>query len=75
MRAYGYPIITNCITVPTRALQPLIYGEMMIRDIRYQAAIIHNRQILLIQHREHASGRSYWLLPGGGREADETPEQ
>ena len=47
----------------------------MIRDIRYQAAIIHNRQILLIQHREHDSGRSYWLLPGGGRQADETPEQ
>jgi 8-oxo-dGTP pyrophosphatase MutT (NUDIX family) len=47
----------------------------MIRDIRYQAAIIDNGQILLIQHREHTSGRSYWLLPGGGREADETPEQ
>ena len=47
----------------------------MIRDIRYQAAIIHDRQILLIQHREHVSGRSYWLLPGGGREAGETPEQ
>jgi 8-oxo-dGTP diphosphatase len=47
----------------------------MIRDIRYQAAIIHDRQILLIQHREHASGHSYWLLPGGGREANETPEQ
>jgi 8-oxo-dGTP pyrophosphatase MutT (NUDIX family) len=47
----------------------------MIRNIRYQAAIIHDRQILLIQHREHASKHSYWLLPGGGREADETPEQ
>lgn len=47
----------------------------MIRDIRYQAAILHDRQILLIQHREHAGGRCYWLLPGGGREADETPEQ
>ena len=47
----------------------------MIRDIRYQAAIVRNRQILLIQHREHAGGRSYWLLPGGGREAEETPEQ
>ena len=46
----------------------------MIRDIRYQAAILHNRRILLVQHREHAGGRSYWLLPGGGREADETPE-
>lgn len=47
----------------------------MLRDIRFQAAILHDRQILLIQHREHASGRSYWLLPGGGREAGETPEQ
>lgn len=47
----------------------------MIRNIRYQAAIIHDRQILLIRHREHVGGRSYWLLPGGGREADETPEQ
>lgn len=47
----------------------------MIRDIRYQAAILHNRQILLIQHRKHGSGRSYWLLPGGGRETGETPEQ
>lgn len=47
----------------------------MVRDVRYQAAIIHNQQILLIQHREHASGRSYWLLPGGGREGGETPEE
>ena len=47
----------------------------MNRDIRYQAAIVHEGQILLIQHREHAGGRSYWLLPGGGREVDETPEQ
>ena len=47
----------------------------MVRDIRYQAAILHDGQILLIQHREHNSGRSYWLLPGGGREANETPEQ
>jgi len=47
----------------------------MIRDIRYQAAILHNGQILLIQHREHGNGRSYWLLPGGGRESNETPEQ
>jgi 8-oxo-dGTP pyrophosphatase MutT (NUDIX family) len=47
----------------------------MIRDIRYQAAILHNGQVLLIQHKEHGNGHSYWLLPGGGREADETPEQ
>ena len=34
----------------------------MIRDIRYQAAILHNRQILLIQHREHASGQILFLV-------------
>ena len=47
----------------------------MVRDIRYQAAILHDGQILLIQHQEHHSERIYWLLPGGGREANETPEQ
>jgi 8-oxo-dGTP diphosphatase len=47
----------------------------MMRDVRYQAAIIDDGQILLIQHREHTSGRSYWLLPGGGLEPGETPEQ
>jgi len=46
----------------------------MQRTIRYQAAIIDNHQILLIKHTQHADGRSYWLLPGGGREADETAE-
>lgn len=42
------------------------------RNIRYQGAIIKNDKILLIQHTEHASGRSFWVIPGGGREADET---
>lgn len=46
----------------------------MNRVIRYQAAILRERQILLIQHREHG-GRSYWLLPGGGREDGETEEE
>jgi ADP-ribose pyrophosphatase YjhB (NUDIX family) len=44
------------------------------RDIRYQGAIIRDDHILLIKHREHASGRSYWVIPGGGREVDETEE-
>ena len=39
---------------------------------RYQAAIFRDGEILLIKHREHASGRAYWLLPGGGIEPDET---
>ncbi len=36
--------------------------------------VIRDAHILLIQHRHHASGHSYWLLPGGGLEGDETPE-
>jgi 8-oxo-dGTP diphosphatase len=46
----------------------------MKRETRYQGAIIGNHHILLIKHCEHATGRAYWLLPGGGREADETEE-
>ena len=42
------------------------------RDIRYQGAIVQDDKILLIKHREHKSGRSYWVVPGGGREQDET---
>ena len=45
---------------------------MMNRPTRYQGAIVRGNHILLIQHREHASRRSYWLLPGGGREDGET---
>ena len=44
------------------------------RSTRYQGAVIRDHQILLIKQTEHASGRSYWLLPGGGIEADETEE-
>jgi 8-oxo-dGTP diphosphatase len=44
----------------------------MPRHTRYQGAIIENHHILLIQHREHASGRSYWVIPGGGIEPGET---
>lgn len=42
------------------------------RQIRYQGAIIQDDKLLLIRHTEHASGRSYWVIPGGGREAGET---
>jgi 8-oxo-dGTP pyrophosphatase MutT (NUDIX family) len=45
------------------------------RIIRYQGAIIREHHILLIKHTEHASGRSYWLIPGGGIEPDETEEE
>jgi 8-oxo-dGTP diphosphatase len=46
----------------------------MIRLIRYQGAIIRDHKILLIKHREHASGREYWVIPGEGREQNETEE-
>src|SRR5690242_16904610 len=46
----------------------------MQRTIRYQGAVIRDDHILLIQHRHYANGHSYWLLPGGGREGDATPE-
>ena len=42
------------------------------RHTRYQAAILRGTEILLIRHREHADGRTYWVLPGGGIEAGET---
>jgi len=34
-----------------------------------------NDHILLIRHREHASGRAYWVLPGGGPESGETEQE
>lgn len=46
----------------------------MNRMTRYQGAIIRDHHILLIKQIEHASGRSYWLLPGGRIEPNETEE-
>lgn len=45
------------------------------RDTRYQGAIVRDHQILFIRHRENKSGRSYWILPGGGIEPGETEEE
>ncbi len=42
---------------------------------RYQGAIIQNHQLLLLKQIEHASGRIYWQIPGGGIELDETEAQ
>ena len=44
----------------------------MSRDIRCQGAIVPNNHILLIRHLEHATARVYWVIPGGGRGANET---
>lgn len=46
----------------------------MSRTTRYQGAIVQGHQILLILHREHVGGKSYWVIPGGGREPGEGEE-
>ena len=46
-----------------------------LRDVRIQGAIVRGHQLLLIQHRHHPTGNSYWLLPGGGIDGDETEEE
>lgn len=46
----------------------------MPRYARYQGAIVRDDQILLIEHTNHATGRGYWLIPGGGIEPDESEE-
>ncbi len=43
--------------------------------IRYQGAIVRDDHILLIKHTEHKDGRSYWIIPGGGREEGESEEE
>ncbi len=47
----------------------------MTQSTRYQGAIIQDHHILLLKQIEHASGRSYWQIPGGGIEPGETEEQ
>ena len=47
---------------------------MLRRDIRYQAAIVERHQVLLLKVVDRDSGESFWLLPGGGREAGESEE-
>ena len=47
----------------------------MSRHTRYQGLIVKDHQILLIRHREHATGRTYWVIPGGGIEAGETEQE
>lgn len=47
----------------------------MARHTRYQGLIVENDRVLLIKHREHATERAYWVMPGGGIEPGETEEQ
>ncbi|MGD2156717.1 MAG: NUDIX hydrolase [Anaerolineales bacterium] len=47
----------------------------MARHTRYQGLIIQDHKVLLIQHRQHSTGRSYWVIPGGGMDGCETEEE
>lgn len=46
----------------------------MPRHTRYQALILEDHHVLLIRHVEHATGRGYWVIPGGGQEPEESEE-
>jgi 8-oxo-dGTP diphosphatase len=47
----------------------------MSRITRFQGAIVCDDHILLIKQHENVSGREYWVIPGGGREAGETEQE
>lgn len=47
----------------------------MPRHTRYQGFILQDDHVLLIRHEQHATGRGYWVIPGGGREEGETEEE
>ena len=44
------------------------------RDCRYQAAIVDGPNVLLLRVRAPGSERTFWLVPGGGREPGESEE-
>ena len=46
----------------------------MNRHTRIQGIIIQDHKILLIRGHEISSGRSFWVIPGGGLEAGESDE-
>lgn len=47
----------------------------MQRMCRYQGAIVEGDCLLLIRFRDPSSKNTFWLIPGGGLEPDETEEE
>jgi 8-oxo-dGTP pyrophosphatase MutT (NUDIX family) len=45
------------------------------RTIRYQAAIIRDDHLLLLKAVDRADGQTFWVIPGGGREPDESEDE
>lgn len=67
--------LVNCdyyMSIPVLKISKGLPSLRTLRHTRYQGAIIQNHRILLIRHREHAFGRSYWVIPGGGRQEGES---
>ncbi|MBN1267750.1 MAG: NUDIX hydrolase [Anaerolineales bacterium] len=46
----------------------------MSRLVRCQAAILQDSHLLLIYNTDLATGRGYWVIPGGGQEPGESEE-
>lgn len=46
----------------------------MKRTVRYQAAVLHDHHVLLLKVVDAPSGKTFWVIPGGGREAGESEE-
>lgn len=47
----------------------------MNRHTRYQGLVVQNHHVLLIRLKEHATGHTFWVIPGGGRTDNETEEE
>ncbi|HEY1011603.1 MAG TPA: NUDIX domain-containing protein [Herpetosiphonaceae bacterium] len=68
-RLAGYPRI--CGPPPTGMSDQ---EDRIVRDIRYQGAIVRDGHVLLLKHREREGAGEYWIIPGGGREEGESEE-
>ena len=43
--------------------------------IRYQAAIVADDRLLLLKVNDRGTGETFWVIPGGAREPNETEEE
>jgi 8-oxo-dGTP pyrophosphatase MutT (NUDIX family) len=48
---------------------------MFKRDKRVQVVILQNGKYILLKHISKTDGRTFWTLPGGGKEENETEEE
>ncbi len=46
--------------------------RILARHTRYQGAIVRDGRVLLVKYLQRPSGRTFWVLPGGGIEPGET---